>query len=336
MRKKSILAALFVAMVLLAIANLLWGSLKIPASEVWNILWGREAEEHPSWTFIVWGSRIPQMLTALLSGAALSSCGLMLQTYFRNPLTGPSILGIDAGANLGVAVVTLLLGGSIALGGLNLGGYLLTIVAAMIGALCTMILLLLLSSILRSQTMLLIAGILISYATGSLIALLNYHATEQGVHSFMMWGLGTYANVSLERLPLFCSLVGVGLLGVMLLIKSMDALLLGDRYAENLGVPLRRTRNGLLLCTGLLTATTTAFCGPISFLGLAVPHLARIVLGTSIHRILLPGTMLMGACLSLVCNLLSTLPANGGLIPINVLTPLIGAPVILYVILQKR
>lgn len=336
MKEKGILAALVVAMLLLAMANLLWGSLKIPTADAWRILWGGDAEGHPTWTFIIRGSRMPQMFTALLSGAALSSCGLMLQTYFRNPLAGPSILGIDAGANLGVAIVTLLLGGNLALGSLSLGGHLLTIAASMTGALCTMILLLFLSSLLRSQTMLLITGILISYATGSLIALLNYHATEQGVHSFMMWGLGTYANVSAERLPLFCCLIGAGLFGVLLLIKPMDALLLGDRYAENLGISLRRTRNGILLCTGLLTATTTAFCGPISFLGLAVPHLARLALGTSIHRILLPGTILIGACLSLICNLLSTLPSNGGLIPINVLTPLIGAPVILFVILQKQ
>lgn len=335
MKHTGILIALFTAVVLLAIANLLWGSLHIPAADVWQILCGQQVPDHPSWTYIIRESRIPQMCTALLSGAALSTCGLMLQTAFRNPLAGPSILGIDAGSNLGVALVMLFLGGTVTMGSLTVGGYLLVIVAAMIGALAIMALLLMLSHILRSQVMLLITGVIISYVTGSIIQLLNYSATEEGVHSFIVWGMGTFCSVSLDRLPIFTTLVLCGLLLALLLIKPLDALLLGDRYAQNLGTHVQRTRQGLLLTTGLLTATTTAFCGPISFLGLAVPHIARLSLGTTSHRILMPGTMLMGACLTLVCNLLSTLPSSGSLIPINVITPLIGAPVILYIILKK-
>ena len=336
MRQSIIIVFLIVAMLLLAMANLLWGSLSIPVADVMRILQGGQVAEHPQWTYIILESRVPQMLTALLCGMSLSTCGLMLQTLFRNPLAGPSILGIDAGANLGVALVMLSLSGTITLGSLSVSGYLLVIVAAMLGALCIMLLLLLLSSLLRNQVMLLITGVVISYVTGSVISLLNYSATEEGVHNYIVWGMGNFSGVSMDRLPLFCILILMGLLGALLLVKPLDAILLGERYATNLGVNVHRTRNWLLLCTGLLTATTTAFCGPISFLGLAVPHIARLTLRTSRHRVMLPGSMLMGACLTLLCNLLCTMPASGSIIPVNVITPLIGAPVILYVILKRR
>ena len=336
MKDKYKLKLLAVLMVLLSIANVLWGSLDIPIKDVWQILCGNEIEGHPAWSIIVMQGRVPQMLTALLTGTALGTCGLLLQTAFRNPLAGPSILGIDSGANLGVAIVLLLLGGTASIGSLTIGGHLLVVVAAMVGALTIMALLMLLSRLLRSQVMLLITGVIISYVTGSVIQLLNYSATEQGVHSFVIWGMGNFASVGIERLPIFCTLSCIGLLLALLLIKPLDALLLGDRYAENLGIRIGRVRQMLLLVTGLLTATTTAFCGPISFIGLAVPHLARLTLGTSYHRMLMPATMLIGANLALACNLLSTLPRDGSIIPISVITPLIGAPVVLHVILKNK
>ena len=336
MKDKYKLKLLAVLMVLFSIANVLWGSLDIPIKDVWQILCGNEIEGHPAWSIIVLQGRVPQMLTALLTGTALGTCGLLLQTAFRNPLAGPSILGIDSGANLGVAIVLLLLGGTASIGSLTIGGHLLVVVAAMVGALTIMALLMLLSRLLRSQVMLLITGVIISYVTGSVIQLLNYSATEQGVHSFVIWGMGNFASVGIERLPIFCTLSCIGLLLALLLIKPLDALLLGDRYAENLGIRIGRVRQMLLLVTGLLTATTTAFCGPISFIGLAVPHLARLTLGTSYHRMLMPATMLIGANLTLACNLLSTLPRDGSIIPISVITPLIGAPVVLHVILKNK
>ncbi len=336
MKDKYKLKLLAVLMVLLSIANVLWGSLDIPIKDVWQILCGNEIEGHPAWSIIVLQGRVPQMLTALLTGTALGTCGLLLQTAFRNPLAGPSILGIDSGANLGVAIVLLLLGGTASIGSLTIGGHLLVVIAAMVGALTIMALLMLLSRLLRSQVMLLITGVIISYVTGSVIQLLNYSATEQGVHSFVIWGMGNFASVGIERLPIFCTLSCIGLLLALLLIKPLDALLLGDRYAENLGIRIGRVRQMLLLVTGLLTATTTAFCGPISFIGLAVPHLARLTLGTSYHRMLMPATMLIGANLALACNLLSTLPRDGSIIPISVITPLIGAPVVLHVILKNK
>ena len=324
---------LAIALILLSIANVLWGSLDIPVKDVWQILCGKEIEGHPAWSIIVLQGRIPQMLTALFTGTALGTCGLLLQTAFRNPLAGPSILGIDAGANLGVAIVLLLLSGTATIGSLTIGGHLLVVTAAMIGALAIMALLMLLSKMLRSQVILLITGVIISYVTSSII---HYSATEQGVHSFVIWGMGNFASVGIERLPVFLVLSVIGLLLALLLIKPLDALLLGDKYAENLGIRIGRVRQMLLLVTGLLTATTTAFCGPIAFIGLAVPHLARLTLGTAWHRTLMPATMLIGANLALVCNLLSTLPRDGSIIPISVITPLIGAPVVLHVILKQK
>lgn len=333
MRHGLLILLLCLLVVVLALCNVWFGSLSIPATAVWQILCGGQVEEHHAWTFIIMESRVPQAITALLCGASLSACGLLLQTAFRNPLAGPSILGIDAGASLGVAVVMLLLGGTVTLGYLSTGGYLLVIMAAMAGALLVMALLLALSQILRNALTLLIAGVVISYVTGSIIQLLSYLGTEEGVHHYVLWGMGNFGSVSTDRLPVFCALVLSGLAGAVLLVKPLDAMLLGERYAQNLGVNVRRVRQALLLVTGLLTATTTAFCGPVSFLGLAVPHIARMLLRTSTHRILLPASMLVGAALTLGCNLLCTLPGSGTLIPINVITPLVGTPVIMYVIL---
>lgn len=219
MRQRFIITLLLFVLLLLAVANLLWGSLRIPVADVVQILLGGQVDAHPQWTYIIRESRFPQMLTALLCGMSLSTCGLMLQTLFRNPLAGPSILGIDAGANLGVALVMLLLGGTVTLGSLSVSGYLLVIMAAMLGALCIMLLLLLLSSLLRNQVMLLITGVIISYVTGSIISLLNYSATEEGVHNYIVWGMGNFSGVSMDRLPLFILLIMLGLFAAILLVK---------------------------------------------------------------------------------------------------------------------
>lgn len=333
MKSTVAISALFVALVVLFAANLFFGAVHIPSSAVIDILLGGDGER-AAWSFIVWENRVPQALTAVMSGAGLAAAGLLLQTAFRNPLAGPSILGIDGGANLGVAVVTLALGGTVAAGAFSLSGFLLVILAAMAGAWVVMAFLIMLSRVLRSNTMLLIAGVMIGYLTSSAISLLNYGATEEGVRSFMVWGLGSFANVTVDRLPVFCATMGVGILGALLLIKPLNALLLGENYAANLGINISRTRTLLLVVTGLLTATSTAFCGPIAFVGLAVPHIARLILGTANHRTLLPATLLTGSCLTLVCNLLSTIPSS--LIPINVLTPILGAPVVIWVMLKMR
>lgn len=315
--------------------NLLIGSVSIPADEVVRILTG-SGSERESWAFIVWQSRLPQALTAMLGGAALAACGLLLQTVFRNPLAGTSILGINSGASLGVALVMLLLGGSITAGSFALSSFLSVLLGAFVGAVAVLALILSLSSLIHNNVLLLIAGIMVGYVASSLISLLNFFATAEGVQSYMVWGLGNFGGVSLLQMPAFAFVTLLGLFGALLLIKPLNTLLLGDRYAESLGINTRRVRNQLLLITGLLTAITTAFCGPILFIDLAVPHVARLLLGTANHKSLLPVTILSGSVVALLCNLLCVLPGEAGIIPLNAVTPLIGAPVVVYVLLQRK
>ena len=326
---------LSVLIVVLFAMNLLLGSVSIPAGDVLRILAGDDSLK-PSWQFIILESRLPQAITAILCGASLAVSGLLLQTAFRNPLAGPSIFGINSGAGLGVALVMLLLGGGLSVGSLQISGFAAILVAAFIGAMAVMALIFFFSTLVHNNVMLLIIGIMIGYISNSAISLLNFFATDEGVKSYMVWGMGSFSGVSMTNMPVFASVSLIGLLGALLLIKPLNALMLGDRYAENLGVNILRVRNWLLIVTGMLTAITTAFCGPVAFIGLAVPHIARLLLTTDNHRQLLPATMLCGAVVALVCNLICFLPGESGVIPLNAVTPLIGAPVIIYVIARKR
>ena len=327
--------ALTALILVLVATNLFFGSVDIPAEAVIRTLLGQEVEK-ASWSFIIWEARIPQAITALLCGAALAGSGLMLQTAFNNPLAGPSILGINSGASLGVAMVMLLGGGTIATAGVTLSGFFSIVLGAFIGSMVVMGVILFFSTLIKSNIMLLITGIMIGYITSSAISLLNFFATAEGVHSYMIWGMGNFSGVSLEQMPYFASFTLAGLILSILLIKPLNALLLGNRYAENLGVNIKRTRNLLLIATGILTAVTTAFCGPVSFIGLAVPHIARLMLGTSNHNSLLPVTLLTGSAVALLCSLICILPGESGIIPLNAVTPVLGAPVILYVIVNQR
>lgn len=312
--------------------NIFFGSVHIPFVEV------LDAILHPvdsSTSYIVTASRFPAAVTALLSGAALAASGLLLQTAFRNPLAGPSILGISSGANLGVAIVMLALGGTVTAGIHTWSGHLAVVVAALAGSLLVMFLLLLFSSLLKNGLMLLITGIMMGYVTSSAISLLNFLASAENIQSFVLWGMGSFNSVSLQHLPLFSVLCVSGLILALLLTKPLNAMLLGESYAANLGVNMQLVRNLLLLATGLLIAVVTAYCGPVTFLGLATPHVAFLLLGTSNHRSLLPATMLMGALLALLCNLLCNLPSVT-VLPLNAITPLLGAPVILYIIMRRK
>ena len=325
---------LTLVIVVLFILNLMMGSVSIPVEDTIRILMG-EGSVKPSWQYIILESRMPQALTAILCGGALAASGLMLQTAFRNPLAGPSIFGINSGAGLGVALVMLFLGGSISAGSVSLSGFVAVLTAAFAGAMAVMTLIFFFSTIVRNHVMLLIIGIMIGYISNSAISLLNFFATDEGVRSYMVWGMGSFGGVSMRMMPVFASITMLGLLGCLLLIKPLNALMLGDRYAENLGVNIIRTRNWLLIVTGILTAVITAFCGPIAFIGLAVPHITRLLLTTDNHRSLLPATILMGAVIALLCNLITVLPGETGVIPLNAVTPLIGAPVIIYVIIKR-
>lgn len=324
-----------IMVLLFFVVSLLIGSVSIPVSETFRILIGEESVK-PSWQYIVIESRLPQAVTAMLCGASLAVCGLILQTAFRNPLAGPSIFGVNSGAGLGVALVMLFFGGSVSAGTVSIGGFMAVLLAAFAGAMGVMALIFFFSTLVRSHVMLLIVGIMIGYMAGSAISLLNFFATDEGVKSYMVWGMGSFGGVSLKMLPTFSVITLITLAVSLALVKPLNALVLGDRYAENLGVNIIRVRNWLLLVTGVLTAVITAFCGPVAFIGLAVPHIARLVLGTDNHRVLLPATILTGSAVALLCNILTVLPGEGGIIPLNSITPLIGAPVVIYVILSRR
>lgn len=326
-----LLSALILAMFLLSLFH---GTVVFTPEQVWQVLTG--SDNTSTAAFIIRESRFPQAVTAVLSGASLAVCGLLLQTVFTNPLADPSILGINAGASLGVAVVMLLLGGTLTAASFSLSGFLLILIAALAGSGAIILLLLFFSSVMRSSIMLLIIGIMISYVTSSVISLLNYMSTAEGVHSYIIWGLGNFSGVSTAHLPAFALVVLTGIAGALALAKPLNAMLLGPGYAANLGINIRLTRTLLLLITGILTAVVTAYCGPISFIGLAVPHMARLMLQTTNHRSLLPVTLLTGAALALLCNIICNLPGDAGLIPLNVVTPFFGVPVILYVLIFKR
>ena len=315
--------------------SLLVGAVDIPADKVIDIILGKDSGK-PSWDYIVLQSRLPQALTAMLCGSSLAISGLMLQTAFRNPLAGPSVFGINSGASLGVALVMLYLGGSITAGAFSLTGFFAVLAAAFVGAMAVMLVIFLFSTVVKDNVMLLIIGIMIGYIASSAISLLNFFATEEGVQSYMVWGLGNFGGVSMKQMPAFAIVSVIGLACSLLFIKPLNALLLGEKYARNLGVNTQMLRNNLLLVTGLLTAISTAFCGPVSFIGLAVPHIARMILNTDNHKSLMPATILTGAAVAMVCNIITVLPGNAGIIPLNAVTPLMGAPVIIYVIITQK
>lgn len=317
----------------LCLLSLLVGSVHISPAEVWAALMGNSDE---TVRYIVTESRLPQMCTALLAGAALGVSGLVMQTLFSNPLADPSLLGVNSGASLGAAITLLAFGGSFALGGATLSGVLFTVGAAFVGACVVIALIALCSRWLTSNLSLLVAGVMLSFIISSVISLLSFYATSEGVRSFVVWGLGDFSGVSSSRLWLMSILVIVPVWGVRLCATSMNALLLGADYATNLGVNVKRVRTLLLILTGLLTAVVTALCGPISFIGLAVPHVSRMLLRTADHRKLLPAVFVMGADVALLSLILSHLPGEAGTLPIAAITPLLGAPVVLYILVKRR
>lgn len=323
-------------MACLFMAGLMTGSVSIPCSAVWHVFVGDEEVVSESWRFIILESRLPQMVTAMLSGACLATAGLMMQTVFRNPLAGPDVFGINGGAGLGVALVMLLAGGSVTLGTLGVTGNVAILASAFAGAMAVMAIILFSSTLVRDGVMLLVIGIMVGYLSSSVVTLLNYSATEQGIRSFMLWGMGSLDGVTPSLLPLYVTITLAALVLSLLMVKPLNLLSLGDNYARNLGLNTRRARNYALLLTGLLTAVVTAYCGPIAFIGLAVPHIARLLTVTDDMRRLLPITMLTGAVVTMACHLLCFVPGEAGMLPLNAVTPLIGAPVIIYVIIRKR
>lgn len=317
--------------------NLVLGSVSIPLRAVWNILWGT-GNESVIWQNIIWKSRVPQALTALVAGAGLSVSGLQMQTVFRNPLAGPSVLGISSGASMGVAFVVLLSGslGGVALSKLGFMGEIALTIAAIAGSLSIMALIVFVSQKVRGNVTLLIIGVMIGYIANAVIGVLKFFSVEEDIRAYVIWGLGSFARVSGDQMTLFICIMVVLLPLSFLLVKTLNLLLLGDAYARNLGLNIKRARLLVITCSGVLVAIVTAYCGPIIFLGLAVPHLCRGMFRTSDHRILMPASLLAGASLALVCNLIARMPGFEGALPVNSVMALVGAPVVMSVLFNKR
>ena len=328
---------LLLSILLLFVLNLLLGTVKIPVSDVVATLMGSQevSEIHRN---IIWSSRVPQALTAMVAGAGLAVSGLQMQTVFRNPLAGPSVLGISNGASLGVACVVLMSGslGGVALSRLGYIGDMAMSVAAIVGSLAVMALILYVSQKVKGNVTLLIIGVMIGYLATAVIGVLKFFSAEEDIKAYVVWGLGSFSRVSGNQMVLFVVLMAILLPMSMLLVKTMNLLLLGDGYARNLGLNIRRARMLVILCSGVLVAIVTAYCGPIMFIGLAVPHLCRAIFRSSDHRILMPGTLLAGAALALLCNLIARMPGFEGALPVNSVTALVGAPVIASVLFRRR
>lgn len=334
--KSAKILMLLAAIAVLLVVNVLIGTVHIPVDEVCRILTGRGNNE--IWTNIVLSSRLPQALTAIMAGAGLAVSGLQMQTVFRNPLAGPSVLGISNGSALGVAIVVLLSGqlGGVALSRLGYYGEVAMSIAAIVGAMAVLLLIMWVAQKVKGHVTLLIIGVMIGYLANAVIGVLKFLAPEEDVKAFVVWGLGSFSRVSGDEMLLFVLLMCILLPLACLLVKPMNLLLLGDRYAANLGLNIKRSRMLVIISSGVLVAIVTAYCGPIMFIGLAVPHLARAIFRTSDHRILMPATAFCGSALALLCNLIARMPGFEGALPVNSVTALVGAPVIAMVIFRRR
>ena len=326
------LLLLLVALLLAFGANVATGSIRIPLLEILWILFGRQAE-NSAWASVVLQLRLPQAVTATLSGAALAVSGLQMQTLFRNPLAGPFVLGISSGASLGVALVVLSAGAS----GATLAAWSgdLGHVTAGIGGASAVLLIVLFTARRVPTLTLLILGVLFGYAASALVSILLRFSSAESVQSYVIWTLGEFSGVSWSQLALLAPLLilGLGIAGVA--VKPLNALLLGESYARTMGVSVNRVRIWLIASTALLAGAVTAFCGPIGFLGIAVPHLARSLFQSSDHRVLMPRVVLLGAILALVADLLAQLPGSSQVLPLNAITALLGTPVVIWVIVRR-
>ena len=325
---------LIVLMLLLFVINLFVGSVDIPVAEVVALFMGQSSAEEVA--LIVLHSRLPEAVVALLSGGGLAVAGLVMQTLFSNPLADSSLLGVNAGASLGVAVAMLVCGGSFSIGEVLLMGRWFVLVAAFVGAMLVMLLLMMSAQVMRGTLQLLITGVMISFAISAVIAILSFFASAQGVQTYVVWGLGTFSGIPLANLPLLSASVVLGVGGIYMLSKHLNALMLGDAYAQNLGVRIVFVRTSLLFWVGIVVAAVTAFCGPIGFIGLAVPYGVRLLFRTGNHRKLIPACFLGGSCLALCCNVLARSVSDYSVLPINTLTPLFGVPVVLMLLRSGR
>ncbi|MBQ7532976.1 MAG: iron ABC transporter permease [Bacteroidales bacterium] len=322
--------------IILFILNLFVGSVTVPLDEIFKVLLKENTDN--TLNVIIFNYRLPQALTALLAGAALAVAGLLMQTLFRNPLADPSMLGISSGASLGVGIV-ILLTGAISGTAVSSFGWWSTIgvsLAAFIGAVMVLFVMLAFSSRMKDMTTLIIIGLMIAYLAGSITDILKFFSLKEDIHAFVIWGMGSFSGVGTSKMPIFATSIIIGLFVTFFLSKNLNILLLGEMYAENLGLNIRKNNVIIILVSGYLTAIVTAYCGPIAFVGLAMPHIARFLFKSSDHRLLIPATMLIGMDMALICNLIARMPGFDGNLPVNAVTAFIGAPIVISVILKSR
>ena len=314
------------------------GSINIPLKASLKILFGIEGEQK-IWENILYKIRIPRSITAALAGIALSISGLQMQTLFRNPLAGPSVLGITSGASLGIALVILGSGSALniyTLNKLGIGGSWLLIGAAVIGSALVFLLIVLLASRIRDNVVLLILGIMIGNITVAIVSVWQYFSQPEQVQDFILWTFGSFGGITSSQLRVFAWVIITGVILSLLISKPLNALLLGEDYAQSMGISIRRIRLIIIALTSILAGSITAFVGPIGFIGIAVPHLTRSLFNTSNHQVLIPNCGLLGAILMLICDIVAKLPGSQSTLPINAITALIGAPVVIMVILRQR
>ena len=331
--KKTLLGLPLVLLVVLSAIVVFTGSQDLAFGNVWDALTGHGQETTAY--FIVHHLRLPSLWTALLAGFSLAAAGLVMQTLMGNPLADPSLLGVNAGAGFGAALAVLLLGGSVTIGSFSVAGHMLTVVAAAIGAIAVTALLVALSLRFRDNLRLLIAGVMVSFSVSSIVSILGYFATAEGLQNYVFWGMGSFVGTSGRSLLFFALIVLPCLLVIMLCAHPLNGFLLGEDYARNLGIPVRRMRTLLLLVSGLLCGVTTAFCGPIGFIGLASPHVARLFHRSADHRRLIPLTILWGGNLTLLSSVIARLPA-GTALPVGTVTPLLGVPVVFWLMSRRH
>lgn len=320
------------------LADIAFGTIHIPLLQILDVVSGKQIE-NDSWSFIIQQIRLPKAFTAILAGSGLAVSGLQMQTLFRNPLAGPSILGITAGASLGVAIVMFSAGTITSLytiKELGVSGSWLIILASSAGAALVMFLVLLISGAVKDHIVMLIIGVMLGNITLSLVSIWQYYSAPELIKDYLMWTFGSLGGVNGIQLMILTAVVFFGLILTFIASKSLDALLLGDRYAMSLGLSVKSARILIISSTSILAGGITAFCGPIGFLGIAVPHLARSLFQTSSHRVLIPACCLIGALLMLICDIFSQLPGSQAVLPINVITALIGSPVVIWIIARPR
>jgi iron complex transport system permease protein len=323
-------------LILAFFGDLLFGSIRLSFQDFYNVLAGKSA--NPNLEYIIWSLRLPKAITAILTGSGLALCGLLMQTLFRNPLAGPFVLGISSGASLGVALLVMAsswFGGSALAQALPYGHWGM-VIAAIAGSLAVMLFIIIVSVRVADSVSILIIGMMFGSATGAIVSLLQYFSDPDTVKSFLVWTFGDISAVTFPHLKLLTPLVGAGIAAGLILGKPLNALLLGENHARVIGINVKRSRLIIILITSLLTGVITAFTGPIAFVGIAVPHLARALLRSSDHRYLTPATLLCGAIIMLVCDTLAQLPATNQVLPINTVTAIFGAPVVIWVILRNR